>query len=31
VCARIAKSGHGLAFAADGSYHTGNCIPIERS
>ncbi|GIE29882.1 hypothetical protein Ait01nite_029270 [Actinoplanes italicus] len=30
VCARIAKSGHGLAFAADGSYHTGNCIPIER-
>jgi molecular chaperone DnaK len=30
VCARIAKSGHGLALAADGSYHTGNCIPIDR-
>lgn len=30
VCARIAKSGHGLALAADGSYHTGNCIPIVR-
>ncbi|GAA0455509.1 hypothetical protein Aca07nite_80950 [Actinoplanes capillaceus] len=30
VCARIAKSGHGLARAADGSYHTGNCIPIRR-
>ncbi|MFC4072051.1 Hsp70 family protein [Actinoplanes subglobosus] len=30
VCARIAKSGHGLARAADGSYHTGNCIPIDR-
>ncbi|GGN86145.1 hypothetical protein GCM10010112_67330 [Actinoplanes lobatus] len=30
VCARIAKSGHGLARAADGSYHTGNCIPIQR-
>ncbi|WP_433790885.1 Hsp70 family protein [Actinoplanes sp. CA-252034] len=30
VCARIARSGHGLALAADGSYHTGNCIPIVR-
>jgi molecular chaperone DnaK len=30
ACARIAKSGHGLARAADGSYHTGNCIPIDR-
>jgi actin-like ATPase involved in cell morphogenesis len=30
VCARIAKNGHGLARAADGSYHTGNCIPIVR-
>jgi len=31
VCARIAQAGHGLAKAYDGSYHTGNCIPIERS
>ncbi len=30
VCARIAESGHGLAKASDGSYHTGNCIPIRR-
>jgi actin-like ATPase involved in cell morphogenesis len=30
VCARIAQSGHGLAKAYDGSYHTGNCIPIQR-
>jgi actin-like ATPase involved in cell morphogenesis len=30
VCARIAQVGHGLAKAADGTYHTGNCIPIER-
>jgi molecular chaperone DnaK len=30
VCARIAQTGHGLAKAFDGSYHTGNCIPIER-
>jgi molecular chaperone DnaK len=30
VCARIAQSGHGLAKAADGGYHTGNCIPIQR-
>ena len=30
VCARIAHSGHGLAKAYDGSYHTGNCVPIER-
>jgi hypothetical protein len=30
VCARIADSGHGLAKAHDGSYHTGNCIPIQR-
>ncbi|MCU7727857.1 Hsp70 family protein [Actinoplanes sp. KI2] len=30
VCARIADSGHGLAKAYDGSYHTGNCIPIQR-
>ena len=30
VCARIADSGHGLAKASDGSYHTGNCIPIRR-
>ncbi|GIE99979.1 Hsp70 family protein [Paractinoplanes rishiriensis] len=30
VCARIAQVGHGLAKASDGSYHTGNCIPIER-
>ena len=30
VCARIAHSGHGLAKAYDGSYHTGNCIPIQR-
>ncbi len=30
VCARIARSGHGLAKASDGSYHTGNCIPIQR-
>jgi len=31
VCARIAHSGHGLEKAYDGSYHTGNCIPIQRS
>ena len=30
VCARIAHSGHGLEKAYDGSYHTGNCIPIQR-
>ncbi|WP_198171147.1 Hsp70 family protein [Actinoplanes awajinensis] len=30
VCARIAKTGHGMVRAADGSYHTGNCIPIKR-
>ncbi|MFY1671353.1 Hsp70 family protein [Plantactinospora sp. WMMB334] len=30
VCARIAKNGHELAKASDGSYHTGNCLPIER-
>ncbi|GLW30380.1 Hsp70 family protein [Actinoplanes regularis] len=30
VCARIARTGHGLTKAADGSYHTGNCIPIDR-
>ena len=30
VCARIAQTGHGLAKASDGSYHTGNCIPIQR-
>jgi molecular chaperone DnaK len=30
VCARIAQTGHGLAKAFDGSYHTGNCIPIQR-
>ena len=30
VCARIAHSGHGLVKAYDGSYHTGNCIPIDR-
>ena len=30
VCARIAHTGHGLATAYDGSYHTGNCIPIQR-
>jgi molecular chaperone DnaK len=30
VCARIADSGHGLAKASDGSYHTGNCVPIQR-
>jgi molecular chaperone DnaK len=30
ICARIAKNGHELALASDGSYHTGNCFPIER-
>ena len=30
VCARIAHSGHGLAKAHDGTYHTGNCVPIQR-
>ncbi len=30
VCARISRTGHGLEKAADGSYHTGNCIPIDR-
>jgi hypothetical protein len=30
VCARIARTGHGLEKASDGSYHTGNCIPIQR-
>jgi hypothetical protein len=30
VCARISRSDHGLTKAFDGSYHTGNCIPIQR-
>ncbi|RSM64511.1 Hsp70 family protein [Actinoplanes sp. ATCC 53533] len=30
ICARIAKNGHQLAKANDGSYHTGNCFPIQR-
>nr|MDT0663167.1 Hsp70 family protein [Micromonospora sp. DSM 115978] len=30
ICARIAKNGHELAKAHDGSYHTGNCFPIQR-
>jgi hypothetical protein len=30
VCARIAQTGHGLTKASDGTYHTGNCIPIQR-
>jgi hypothetical protein len=31
VCARIATSRHRLVKATDGSYHTGNCVPITRS
>ncbi|MBX7267426.1 Hsp70 family protein [Micromonospora sp. Llam7] len=31
ICARIAKNGHQLARAYDGSYHTGNCFPIQRN
>ncbi|MFV2102329.1 Hsp70 family protein [Micromonospora sp. LOL_024] len=30
ICARVAQNGHQLARAYDGSYHTGNCFPIQR-
>ncbi|MEV4714085.1 Hsp70 family protein [Micromonospora sp. NPDC049374] len=30
ICARVARNGHQLARAYDGSYHTGNCFPIQR-
>jgi actin-like ATPase involved in cell morphogenesis len=30
VCARIANSQHALVKDADGGFHTGNCIPIQR-
>jgi molecular chaperone DnaK len=29
VCARIARAGHGLVPDSNGTYHTGNCIPIS--
>ncbi len=31
VCARIANSKHRLVQDNQGGYHTGNCIPIERT
>ncbi|HEX6969418.1 MAG TPA: Hsp70 family protein, partial [Micromonosporaceae bacterium] len=31
VCARIADSRHRLVEDANGTYQTGNCVPIERS
>jgi actin-like ATPase involved in cell morphogenesis len=31
VCARIAQARHRLVQDNDGGYHTGNCIPIERT
>ncbi|GGQ82401.1 Hsp70 family protein [Couchioplanes azureus] len=31
VCARIAKSGHGLVPDSRGTYKTGNCVPIKWS
>ena len=30
VCARIARSNHHLVPDANGTYKTGNCVPIER-
>jgi len=30
VCARIADAQHALMKDADGGFHTGNCIPIQR-
>lgn len=31
VCARVATADHVLVKAADGSYRTGNCVPVTRS
>lgn len=31
VCARIADSAHRLVTDQSGGYHTGNCVPIERT
>jgi molecular chaperone DnaK len=33
VCARIARAGHALVKdnSGDGTYHTGNCVPITRT
>jgi molecular chaperone DnaK len=31
VCARIARGGHQLVPDANGTYKTGNCVPITRS
>ncbi|HEX6870751.1 MAG TPA: hypothetical protein VF163_06610, partial [Micromonosporaceae bacterium] len=33
VCARIARPGHALVLddSGDGTYHTGNCVPITRT
>lgn len=31
VCARIATADHQLVKAKDGSYRTGNCIPVDRT
>jgi hypothetical protein len=30
VCARIAKNGHQLVPDANGTYKTGNCVPVTR-
>lgn len=31
VCARVATADHKLVKAKDGSYRTGNCIPVDRT
>jgi molecular chaperone DnaK len=31
VCARVATADHVLVKAKDGTYHTGNCVPITRT
>jgi actin-like ATPase involved in cell morphogenesis len=30
VCARVANADHTLVPDSDGTYHTGNCVPIQR-
>ncbi|GIE84375.1 Hsp70 family protein [Actinoplanes regularis] len=30
VCARVANADHTLVPDGDGTYHTGNCVPIQR-
>jgi molecular chaperone DnaK len=31
ICARIATAAHALVEDNDGGFHTGNCVPLERT